>query len=147
MRRWNRWADRAADERGSAALEFVAVGVLMLVPLAYLVIAIGEVQSRAFGVEAAARYASRIVAEGSADDPRAVAADVAAQYGIEAGALEVSMSCAPASAACPSAGATVVVTVRTEVGLPFVPESLGGIASLPVEATAAHKASRFGASG
>lgn len=147
MRRGNRWAERIMGERGSAALEFIAVGVLMLVPVTYLVIALGEVQSQAFGVEASARFASRIVANGSTTDAERVAADVAAQYDIDPDALEVTVTCVPSSAECPRAGATVVVTVRAEVTLPLVPPALRRMASVPVEASAAHKVSRYGGDG
>ena len=44
------------DDDGSAALEFIAVGVILLVPLVYLIIALGAVQEQTLGVEAAARH-------------------------------------------------------------------------------------------
>ena len=38
-------------ERGSAALEFIVVGLLMLVPLVYLVVTLGLIQGQSLGVE------------------------------------------------------------------------------------------------
>ncbi|WP_105565566.1 TadE family protein [Microbacterium halophytorum] len=138
-----------ADEGGSAALEFIAVGVLLLVPIAYLVIALGTVQSHALGAEAAARFAARTIANDSASTPGETAAAVASQYGIDSDALDIGVSCAPAASRCPEAGAVVTVTVRAEAELPFVPPVLGldRIARVPIEATAAHKVSRFGGAG
>ena len=59
------------------------------------------------------------------------------------------MSCSPAGAACPSAGATVIVTVTTRVSLPFVPPIFGldKAASIPLEAAAAQKVSRLWGTG
>lgn len=153
MHRGNRSGDGSpaalrADEGGSAALEFIAVGVLLLVPIAYLVIALGAVQSHALGAEAAARFAARTIAFDSAAAPAETVAAVARQYGIDEGALGVSVSCAPATGPCPDAGAVVTVTVRAEAELPFVPPVFGldRIARVGVEATGVHKVSRYGGS-
>lgn len=151
MRRWRRLAK---NDDGSAALEFITVGVILLVPLAYLVITLGAVQESLLGVEAAARHTARVI--GQADDVEsaavngdAVLASVVDQYGMDAENVEVSMSCAPAGAACPSAGATVIVTVTTRVSLPFVPPIFGldKAASIPLEAAAAQKVSRLWGTG
>ncbi len=41
------------DEGGSASLEFITVGLILLVPLVYLIVALGTIQSQALGVETA----------------------------------------------------------------------------------------------
>ena len=52
MHRSNRSIDVDDDpERGSAALEFIVVGLLLLVPLVYLIAAIGMIQQQSLGVE------------------------------------------------------------------------------------------------
>ena len=151
MPRWRLWAK---NDDGSAALEFITVGVILLVPLAYLVITLGAVQESLLGVEAAARHTARVI--GQADDvdsaaanSDAVLASVLEEYGIDQGSVDVSMSCTPAVAACPSAGATVIVTVTTRVSLPFVPPIFGldRAASIPLEAAAAQKVSRLWGTG
>lgn len=137
------------DEAGSAALEFIAVGVLLLAPIAYLVIALGAVQAHALGAEAAARFAARTIANDAAAAPEETVATIARQYGIDPGDVAVGVSCEPATGRCPAAGAVVTVTVRAEADLPFVPPVFGldRIANVPVEATAAHKVSRYGGAG
>ena len=153
MRRWNRWADRGSGryrfddaggalDRGSAAIEFIAIGVLMLVPLAYLIIVLAQVQQHTLGAEAAARFAARTVAEGGRAD--AVAEQIARQYGIDRDRMQVSVRCLPAGP-CPRAGATVRLTVRADAALPFLPDAFGlrDAARLPVEATAVHKVSQY----
>ena len=49
----------AHDERGSAVVEFVVLGVLMLVPLIYLVMMMARLQAGSFAVSQAAREAGR----------------------------------------------------------------------------------------
>ena len=129
-------------DTGSAALEFLTVGVLMLVPLVYLVLALGEIQSQALGVEAGARFAARTLAAGEGDPDR-VLASVTGEYGIDE--VETRISCTPAVTDCPAAGATVTVTVTARVTLPLIPPVLGldRLAVVPVEATAVQKVSRY----
>jgi len=135
-------------ERGSAALEFILVGLLLLVPLVYLVVALGLIQEQSLGAEAGARHLARAMSTASdeadaRDRADRVLASVADQYGLDD--VDLAIDCAPAGAACPSAGATLRVTVRTTVTLPLVPPVLGldRIAAIPIEASAAHKVSRF----
>lgn len=162
MRPPNRWTDDGcagagdirADpglddaERGSAALEFIVVGLLMLAPLVYLIVALGLVQEQSLGAEAGARHLARAVStatgvEDARDRADRVLAAVKDEYGLDD--VDLALACTPAGVACPSAGATLVVTVRTTVALPLVPPVLGleRIAVVPVEAIAAHRVSRF----
>lgn len=151
MPRWRLWAK---NDDGSAALEFITVGVILLVPLAYLVITLGAIQESLLGVEAAARHTARVI--GQADDIDAAAANsdavltsVIDEYGMDAANVEVSMSCTPVGVACPSAGATVIVTVSTRVSLPLVPPVFGldKAVSIPLQAAAAQKVSRLWGTG
>ena len=155
MHRSNRSTDPgsllpADAERGSAALEFIIVGLLLLVPLVYLVGALGVIQGQSLGAEAGARHIARAVA--TAADPRDAARrgdlvleSVVSEYGLDASAVDVTFACRPAGAECPRAGATLVVTVTTRVALPLVPPVLGldRLASIPIEASSAQKVSRF----
>ncbi|GAA4490649.1 TadE family protein [Microbacterium panaciterrae] len=141
--------DPDGREAGSAALEFIALGVILLVPLVYLVLALGTIQGQVLGVESAARHAARTmsaavdVADASARAEAAVQTAIA-EYGMDPAAVDLDIRCAPAGAACPSAGATVVVTIRAGVALPLMPPVFGldRIASVPVQASSAYKVSR-----
>jgi Flp pilus assembly protein TadG len=141
---------RSANEDGSAALEFIAVGVILLVPLVYLVIALGAIQEQTLGAEAAARHIARVVSRApdvvtAAERSDAVLAGIVDEYGLDADAVEMTLVCTPAVAECPSAGATIIVTVATRVQLPLVPEMLGldRATAVPVQAEAVQKVSRL----
>lgn len=142
------------DDDGSAALEFIAVGVVLLVPLVYLIIALGSIQEQTLGVEAAARHTARAIslapdATTAAARSERVLASISDQYGIDAESTAVSVTCTPSGVACPSAGVTVTVTVTTSVSLPLMPTVFGtdGAASIAVEASAVQKVSRLWGAG
>lgn len=141
-------ADPLGDDSGSAALEFILVGLLLLVPLIYLIVALGLVQGQSLGAEAAARHIARAVSTATdVDDARAraeaVLAAVSEEYGLDD--VDLTLDCTPSGATCPTAGATLHVNVRTIVTLPLVPPvlDLDRLAAIPIEASAAHKVSRF----
>ena len=50
MPRSRRSTDLLTGERGSASLEFLTVGMILLVPLVYLVLAVAAIQAAALGV-------------------------------------------------------------------------------------------------
>ena len=92
------------NDEGSAALEFIAVGVILLVPLIYLVIALGAIQEQTFGAEAAARHIARVIARApdaatAADRSDAVLAGIVDEYGLDEDVVDVMLSCAPPAAA------------------------------------------------
>src|SRR3954449_9351221 len=91
-------------ERGSAALEFILVGLLLLVPLVYLVVTLGLIQGQALGAEAGARHVARAISAASGEDEARGRADrilaaVVDEYGMDAASVDLSMTCAPSDAA------------------------------------------------
>ncbi|GAA0313753.1 pilus assembly protein [Kineococcus aurantiacus] len=136
--------DPAAGDEGSAAVEFLAVGVLLLVPIAYLVLTLGRVQAAAFAAGAGAAEASRLVATGAAVD-RAGAAVVLAvtdqHLDPRAATLDVACSADP----CATPEGEVAATVRLDVELPLVPAFLAGAVPLrvPVDVRRVAVADRF----
>jgi hypothetical protein len=113
-----------ADD-GSAVVEFVGLGVLMLVPLIYLVLALGRIQAAAFAADAAARAAARVVVLADSDAAGlARAADAVRLAALDQGfdvdpgqAVAVTCSHRP----CLTPGSRVDVVVELEVVLPGVP--------------------------
>lgn len=136
-------------EDGTAALEFIALGCVLLLPLVYLVLALGTVQRGALGAESVARHVARVVSHAPDVDAARTAAgavvqSTAAEYGLDEDAFLIEMTCAPATSACPAAGTMLTVVVRARIALPLAPPILGlhDVAALPVEARAVQRVSR-----
>ena len=142
-----RLSSRFSEERGSASLEFLALGMLLLLPLVYLVIAVATLQAAAFAVEAGARQAVRVFVL-APDRPTAEASarralDFAlADHGVRSGAsLEISCTREP----CLTRQGLVTISVDVTVPLPLVPPVIVGEFPLavPLHATATAQVSRF----
>jgi Flp pilus assembly protein TadG len=126
MRRSSGWA----DDRGSAALEFITAGVLLLVPLVYLVLALSAVQGAALATEGAARQAARVYAR--ADDDATgrreaeAAVDVAlADRGVAPDGIALDITCGPDPTRCHAPRSLVHVSVRVAARLPLAPPVAG----------------------
>lgn len=146
--------DGAGHDAGSASLEFITVGLLLLVPLVYLVMTIAAVQGAALGVEGAARQASRVFVQSSSassgEDAAARAIDVTlADYGLDAQSAKVSVSCRPDPAHCLTRRGFVTVTVQTVVPLPLIPPvlHLDVPLGIPVRSVSTEQVSRFNGAG
>jgi len=118
---------RGGDD-GSASLEFVVLGVLLLVPLAYLLISVFAVQSAAYGASAASREAGRAYVQapvGSVPGERAYAAAMVAlqDHGIELAPEQLTIICS--ADPCLTPGAAVSIRVDVLVSLPWVPKVFG----------------------
>lgn len=149
MPRWRHLSDSAAED-GSASLEFITIGLILLVPLVYLVLALSSIQAGAFAVEGAARQAARVYVQSATDAEAGARASRAVQmtladYGFDAGDAEVRVDCAPDPRECLTRQGTVTVTVRLQAQLPLVPDvlDLSTAASVPLQASAAERVSRF----
>ena len=136
------------DDDGSASLEFVTVGMILLLPLVYLVLAVSSIQAGAFAAEGAARQAARVfvqapdVATARAAARRAVEFAMA-DHGVDPGAVAVGIECSVPS--CLSRRAFVSVSVELSVPLPLVPPVIVGDfpLSVPLQASATQQVSRF----
>ncbi|MFT4028704.1 MAG: hypothetical protein QM675_02415 [Protaetiibacter sp.] len=149
MPRARRWTEAAGDD-GSASLEFITVGVLLLVPLVYLVLVVSALQAAALGTEGAVRQASRVFVQAETETDARAAAERAirvtlADYGLDAGAAEVAISCRPDPADCLARRGFVTIELSIVVPLPLAPPVLGlGVPlGVPVHAVATEQVSRF----
>ena len=116
----------ADAERGSAVVEFTFLSLLLMVPLVYFIITMGQLQGGSFAVVGAADQAAKVfVAQPDAAGGRAAAEQAVllalADHGHPAAEARVETSCTPAD--CMAAGSAVTVTVHLTVPLPFVPFS------------------------
>lgn len=126
---WTRPAPATAPaeddpDRGSAIVEFVALGLLLLVPVIYLIVTIARVQSGAFAVVAASEQAAQAISvlDGrnlNTAEVQEVAAVAVADQGFAARDLSLAVSCSDGS--CTSSGAVATVRADLTVELPGVP--------------------------
>lgn len=141
---------KSLGEDGSSSLEFITAGLLLLVPLVYLVLVISAVQGAALAAEGAARQAARVfvqapsAAEGFARAQRAVDFGLG-DFGITSDTAEVIVSCQHTPPSCLQRQEKVTVTVTVLVDMPLVPAVLGlnTLARVPIEASATQHVSRF----
>lgn len=116
-------------EQGTAIVEFVWLGLLLLVPLLYVLLAAFEVQRTAYASSAAARSATRAFVTSPDQETGRARASAAARLafrdqGLDGG--EVRISCRPDPRACLVPGSVVVAVVEARVPLPLMPGALGG---------------------
>lgn len=115
---------RHAREQGNASLEFIAVSVLLMAPIAYAVIALAQLESAVYGVNGAAQMAARAYANSNSDATgRYAAARSAAIAGRNHSLIitsdQVTLSCDMAN--CLTPGANVRIRVDTTARLTAAP--------------------------
>jgi Flp pilus assembly protein TadG len=118
-------------EDGSAAVELVWLGILLLVPILWIVLSVFEVQRGAFAASAAARAAGRAYALAPTDAEgerlaRAVARQALADQGLGSAPLQVTVTCTPFPGDCHRGTSVISVRIATRVDLPLMPDVLGG---------------------
>ena len=133
-------------ERGSAVVEFVFLGLVLLVPVIYFVLTVGQLQAGSFAVVGAADQAAKIyVTAGSAPDATAQARQAALlvlnDFGFDPASAKIDIRC---SGDCLTPGSSVTVEVRLGVSLPLLPGSRGvADSAVAVEASATQLVERF----
>lgn len=124
-------------DRGSAVVEFVVVGVGVLVPLVYLLQVVGVLHSGVLASGAAAREAGRAFSTASTVAEARARAESAARLAfadqgltLPAGSLRVQCL----DGACLSPGSSVVVAIDWTARLPWLPDTWAREAGVPVSA-------------
>lgn len=142
---------RVRGDDGSAVLEFVSLGVLLLVPVVYLVVCLGQVQAAAFAVEGASREAARVLARADDEQEAARRVDAVVALALRDQGLgdaddprpDVEVVCSEDPCTAPET--RVSVTVQVEVVLPGVPAFVDAVVPtrVPVRATGESVVERF----
>jgi len=119
------------DERGSALVELTWLGVLLLIPMLWIVLSVFDVQRGAFGVSGAARAAGRAYALAPNDAVGQARAEQAARQaladqGLPDAPMNVTVTCTPYPHNCHQGTSVITVRVASRVDLPLLPEVLGG---------------------
>ena len=164
MLRWNHSAEGRstrtglarllASDRGTAALEFVTAGLILLVPTVYLVVVLASIQGAELAAAGAARQAARVFVQAQSEtdasaESSAAVAFALADFGLPDDAATVDVHCAPRPDACLTRRGTVTITVRVRAPLPLVPDvlDLHRDASVTVQATSTNRVSRLWGAG
>ncbi|HAN71833.1 MAG TPA: pilus assembly protein TadE [Actinobacteria bacterium] len=135
---------RSADDRdaGSALIEFLIMGIGILIPLAYLALAASAVQAGVFASTQAVREAGRAFVTSSTPAEAGARAEAALRLAFDdhaitppLGALRVTCEGGP----CLSPGTRVLVEVAWEVPLPWLPSDIVGPAPALVPIRAEHR--------
>ncbi len=117
------------DEQGTALVELTWLGLLLLLPLVWVVTAVFAVQQGAFATAGAARSAARAFSLADDDSQgraraRAAAVRVMVDQGIESADPDVTVTCVP-SGNCHLPGTMITVRVKSRVDLPLFPRLFG----------------------
>lgn len=133
---------RGRGDEGRAIVEFVFLGVLLLVPLIYLVLVVARLQGGAFAATTAAREAGRAFTTATSERDSAARARAAASisfedFGFTEGTnLELSCDGSP----CLRPDGSVSATASVEVRLPLVPDIVAAAVPSAVTMSATHVA-------
>ena len=140
----------STDDTGSSSLEFITAGLILLVPLIYLVLTMSAIQGGAFAIEGASRQAARTFVTADNETDATAAAHQAlvvalADYGLDSDDVHLDVRCTPDPHACLTRQGLVTVTVDATVPLPGIPSVLSIDAPLgvPLSSTATEQVSRF----
>ena len=121
---------RSRDERGSALVELSWLGILLVLPILWIVLSVFQVQRGAFAVSAAARSAARAYALAPDDASGLVRARTAARValddqGVGGASPELRVTCTPYPHDCHQGASVITVSIHSRVVLPMMPSALG----------------------
>lgn len=125
-------------DRGSASIEFVTIGVVLLIPLVYLVLALSRVQAASFAADGSARAAARAFVNAADERDARRQAATAVRLGLldqgfaDPADADLAIECDQPSA-CLTPGRPVRVLVQVRVLLPGIPRFLDRV--LPARVT------------
>ncbi len=120
---------KQAAESGSAVLEFLIIGVLVLVPLLYVLLTVLRVESAVMASTQAVREAGRAFMMSDSLSQARLNAEMAASVamsdqGFELPATALSITCV---GVCLSPASSAHVRLKWQVDLPWFPATLGGL--------------------
>jgi hypothetical protein len=123
-------------------VEVTWLGLLLLIPLVYVIVTVVSVQRAAYGATEAARAAGRayvLSPDVSTAEQRAVSAATLAMadQGVQLDPHDVVIECDPTSHSCLQPGSTVEIRIVLDVSLPLMP-SLGDRPAASISISATH---------
>ncbi|WP_300343965.1 hypothetical protein [Nesterenkonia sp.] len=116
------------DESGSALVEFIGLGTLLLIPAVWFLLAVAQVQAASYAAVGAADQATKMyVAAGVPEPERAARSEAAVaaaldDFGLSTEQSQLHRDCSPN---CTSEGAVISHTVEIHVPVPLLPHPPG----------------------
>lgn len=148
------------DEAGSSAIELLVTGLLLILPLTYLAISLGQIHSAVLAAEGGVRQAARLFVRAESTQAALAQSELAMQlafenHNLQGNGYQLRVHCqspnqvaGAVSDACLLAGSRVTVTVETQVVLPFIPGFIpSDLVSIPIHAEAQQIVSKFAGGG
>lgn len=135
------------DDDGSAVLEFTFLGLLLLVPVVYLVLTVGQLQGGAFAVVGAADQAAKVFVDSDSPEQAHARAQQAAllavtDFGFDPETVSIEVVC---GGVCLEPGSSVTIDVVLSVPLPLIPTMPGlSTSAATVDSSATQLVERFG---
>jgi hypothetical protein len=130
------------DQQGSAIIEFLVIGVALLIPVVYLALAAATIQAAAFASQQAVREAARAFSSSDTVIEGRRLAVAAARLAfadhdltLPPDALKVTCSGGP----CLAPGSAIDVTIAWSAPLPWLPERLWDAMDTGVRVEAVHR--------
>lgn len=142
-----RAAAHTDDDGGSAVLEFTFLGLLLLVPVVYLVLTVGAVQGASFAVVGAADQAAKVFVDSETAEEAYARAQQAVDlavtdFGFPSEDAGITITC---GGTCLEPGSSVTVAVDLDVSLPLIPTMPGlNTSAATVDSSATQLVERFG---
>jgi hypothetical protein len=140
MRRSPDGARLPGEDRGAALLEFIVIGVGVLLPILYLALSAAAVERASFASAQAVREAGRAFSTASTPEQGRSRAQAAARLAFADHGLSLppgSLRLACGQGACLAPGSVVAVDLEWSVALPWLPyaRAADGPVRIPVQAS------------
>lgn len=131
-----------ARDEGRAIIEFIFLGLLLLLPLVYLVLTAARLQAAAFSASLAGRESGRAFVTAASDSDARVRAQAAAGLAFEDFAFSTgaSVSLACDGSPCLRPEGTVTSTATIVVELPLIPDFIAARLPSTVTISSSHVA-------
>jgi len=145
---WGRAIQNLRNQRGSAVIEFIGVGLILLVPLLYISIVVATIQSAGIATQNAARAAARVFVESDNVSQAIQSAKYQAQHALAnfgMGDYEYDIEYLCETDPCFYSESAIEITVKVKVPLPLAPPILGleKITTAEVIGSAVYQVPRF----
>lgn len=133
-------------EQGSAIVEFVFLAVLLMIPVAYLILTVGQIQGGSYAVVGAADQAAKVYVQQADEGASLSAAEQAVamavtDMGFDPAQATLTISC---EGGCLTPGAIVRAHVSLKVDLPLITAIPGAnLSAATVESSSTQKVGRF----